>query len=143
MVQWRRKAQEFLDELMRHETYRNNCVVRRQLSCVECSVQFSADAGPNGESMDDISPSQRMFRCMDCFHSPLVCVSCCLQQHERLPLHVIQVTYTFLSGINFKLIPASPGMDWCFLEEDNTVRTWTYHAAGPRSHPITMLQSHL
>lgn len=92
---WRDHAQEFLNEMIRHEGLRNNCS-RREPQCVECGVKFSFDDGLDEGRL----PSQRVMRCRDCFHSPILCGSCCLRVHERLPLHVIQVSEIFFINYN-------------------------------------------
>ncbi|KAF9507841.1 hypothetical protein BS47DRAFT_1303454, partial [Hydnum rufescens UP504] len=33
----------------------------------------------------------RMYRCVECFDHDMVCKDCCLQQHNHLPLHHINV----------------------------------------------------
>lgn len=92
---WRDHAQEFLNEMIRHEGLRNNCS-RREPQCVECGVKFSFDDGLDEGRL----PSQRVMQCRDCFHSPILCGSCCLRVHERLPLHVIQVSEIFFINYN-------------------------------------------
>lgn len=95
MLQWRPKAQEYMNEMMRHDSFHNNSN-RRQPNCTDCGIDFTFPDGPDNSLPENSLLSQRMTRCRDCFHSPLLCGVCCLRHHERLPLHVIQVLYNIL-----------------------------------------------
>jgi hypothetical protein len=44
-----------------------------------------ADSRPPGEARAPI------YRCKECFGQLMECAHCCLERHQRLPLHVIQV----------------------------------------------------
>ncbi|KAJ7713592.1 hypothetical protein B0H14DRAFT_3523331 [Mycena olivaceomarginata] len=73
---WRPMKAFFLDELLRHESLGDDLEHPR---CALCSAAFVTD--------DAATP--RLFKCYDCgVH--LQCEGCCLSQHARTPLHVVQ-----------------------------------------------------
>lgn len=67
-----------LDEMLRHEGLGERS--QNELSCEECGTE------------DDL------LRCADshCVGAPFLCASCMVRQHERLPLHRIQVRLSYL-----------------------------------------------
>ncbi|KAJ7801511.1 hypothetical protein B0H14DRAFT_3489429 [Mycena olivaceomarginata] len=73
---WRPMKAFFLDELLRHESLGDDLEHPR---CALCLAAFVTD--------DAATP--RLFKCYDCgVH--LQCEGCCLSQHARTPLHVVQ-----------------------------------------------------
>ncbi|KAK6988081.1 CxC2 domain-containing protein [Favolaschia claudopus] len=76
MSLWRPLKGEFLTELLRHDGLGDDTADPR---CAHCNCGFSA------------SPSDRLrlFKCYECGQF-LQCADCCLLNHKRTPLHVIQ-----------------------------------------------------
>ncbi|KAF7327202.1 CxC2 domain-containing protein [Mycena kentingensis (nom. inval.)] len=75
MATWRPKKSFFLDELLRLEGLGLDL---QNPSCAHCGTAFK----PSDPS------SSRVFRCEDCGQH-LQCLSCCLAQHARYPLHTL------------------------------------------------------
>ena len=137
MQLWRDHAQEFLNEMICHEGIYNNCSCCKP-HCVECSMEFLFD---NGLDIMDQLLSQTVMRCCDCFHSPILCGSCCLRVHEHLPLHVIQVHLYLLSKLQFSVWQTIlAGIHRCVLVQDDSVWLRSQHAARPWPSTLTMLQ---
>lgn len=67
----------FVDELLRHEGLGDDCDDPR---CGHCEAELS--------SADVASP--RFFKCVECGEF-LQCEACCLEHHQRTPLHNIRV----------------------------------------------------
>jgi hypothetical protein len=68
----------FLDELLRHEGLGDDL---ENPQCAHCACAF--------DTQDLNSP--RIFKCFDCGQF-LQCEACCVSQHQRAPLHVIEVS---------------------------------------------------
>lgn len=120
-----------------HEGICNNCSCRKP-HCVECGMEFSFN---NGLDIADWLPSQRVMWCCDCFHSPILCGSCCLWVHEYLLLHVIQVHLYLLSKLQFSVWQTIlAGIHRHVLVQDDSVWLRSQHAAWPWPSTLTMLQ---
>ncbi|KAK7045182.1 CxC2 domain-containing protein [Favolaschia claudopus] len=72
MSLWRPLMGEFLTELLRHEGLGDDTT---DPCCAHCSARFSAQVS--------------LFKCYECGQF-LQCLDCCLENHKRTPLHVIQ-----------------------------------------------------
>jgi hypothetical protein len=88
MKVWRDHVQEFLHEMLRHEGLGGD---QHDPKCFTCGSKFSHRDMPNATSAD--SMHSRITCCKDCFGQQLECGECCLERHQRLPLHVIQVSF--------------------------------------------------
>jgi hypothetical protein len=75
---WRPLKGFFLDELLRHDSLGDDLA---DPHCALCSVSLQVGE-PN--------LAGRVFKCYECGQY-LQCGSCCLAQHSRTPLHVVQV----------------------------------------------------
>ncbi|KAJ6452140.1 hypothetical protein C8R47DRAFT_1204389 [Mycena vitilis] len=76
---WRPMADFFLDELVRHDGLADHD--GPNLGCALCHKKYQAGvAGPD---------AVRVFKCRQCGEY-LQCKTCCLDNHARTPLHVIQ-----------------------------------------------------
>ncbi|KAK7008533.1 CxC2 domain-containing protein [Favolaschia claudopus] len=76
MSLWRPLKGDFLTELLRHDGLGDDT---KHPCCVHCSVNFHP--GPANQV--------RLFKCYECGQY-LQCRECCVSNHKRLPLHVIQ-----------------------------------------------------
>ncbi|KAK6985142.1 CxC2 domain-containing protein [Favolaschia claudopus] len=76
MSLWRPLKGEFLAELLRHEGLGDDTA---NPSCAHCAAQFNPRS----------SPPVRVFKCYECGQF-LQCLSCCVANHARTPLHVIK-----------------------------------------------------
>ncbi|KAK6992838.1 CxC2 domain-containing protein [Favolaschia claudopus] len=75
MSLWRPLKGEFLTELLRHDGLGDDIY---DPHCAHCEARFSA-----------ASDSVRLFKCYECGQF-LQCHDCCLSNHKRTPLHVVQ-----------------------------------------------------
>lgn len=83
---WRPHDQMFLHELLRHEGLAGD---HHNLKCASCKIPPSSDT--------------MFYKCADCgVH--ILCGSCCLEQHQHLPLHRIAVRSVDIFSSD-KLIP--------------------------------------
>jgi hypothetical protein len=85
---WRPMKAFFLDKLLRHESLGDDWEHPR---CALCSAAFVTD--------DAATP--RLFKCYDC-RVHLQCEGCCLPQHARTPLHVVQVSLNFPTDVAWR-----------------------------------------
>ncbi|KAK7022477.1 CxC2 domain-containing protein [Favolaschia claudopus] len=72
MALWRPLKGEFLKEILRHEGLGDDAA---EPCCVHCEAQFCLRV--------------RLFKCYGCGEF-LQCLNCCLSNHQRTPLHVLQ-----------------------------------------------------
>lgn len=80
MKQWTSHAQEFLDELLQHEA------PKELICCETCGAIEEGD-------LEGLRPI-RALRCQDCCGCLLECPECCVDRHQKLPFHVIEVCQT-------------------------------------------------
>ncbi|KAK7028695.1 CxC2 domain-containing protein [Favolaschia claudopus] len=76
MALWRPLMGEFLAELLRHDGLGDDT---ENPCCAHCTSRFSPRA----------TPPVRLFKCYECGQF-LQCLSCCIANHTRTPLHVIK-----------------------------------------------------
>ncbi|KAF9509453.1 hypothetical protein BS47DRAFT_1365256 [Hydnum rufescens UP504] len=72
LLEWSHICDEFLDKLLQYDGRGDLLQV---LGCPGC----------------DLPGISGMYRCNDCFDHDMVCHQCCVQRHEHLPLHKINV----------------------------------------------------
>lgn len=96
-----------------------------------------------GESCPDCScPGSGTVRCEDCFGRELLCRSCCIKRHHRLPLHRIKVSNVNFCSLNMNLKLAT-GMERRLLHINHPARHWLASAArrAPRAWDLMHVQA--
>jgi hypothetical protein len=70
-----------------------------------------------------------LFRCEECFGGLLECQACCIRRHQRLPLHIIQVSFVLLVAQVQLAERMYAEMDRHVLQKDLAQRSRPPHSA--------------
>ncbi len=125
MKVWQQLEEVFLVETIRRAGLGNST---REPSCCRCLRRMVVNKGDADTGAGDNQHITDLFRCEMCGEF-MECKDCCLERHQRSPLHNVEVRCIACMSMQVLIYPLA--LEWQFLGEDYATIFRIGISAGP------------